>query len=294
MVEIFTAASGQSGAATRSVSNDVRLSVPSEVYFGSGVAGVAFYEKSGADLKVTLLDGQEVMVRDFFVIGPAGEYSRLRDGGSAGAVEVTGLIAPEPFVPADPSAQTAVAEVEEKAQTAQPSEALRDGETVVEVNVGGGEPAGADAGSSSGGDAGGGGTFFAGMPLDGAIFGASMFPAVGIMLRGGNDDDVAPAHAPVAAAAPVTAPEETVAEEPVAEDAPATVGTDAPADPYVADLLAAILDPDHAETDLFAGDTSPAPVSLLADAADGSASHDTGSDLLSALLGDLIYTPPEG
>ncbi|MBJ2149346.1 hypothetical protein [Paracoccus sp. IB05] len=291
MVEIFTAASGQSGAATRSVSNDVRLSVPSEVYFGGGAAGVAFYEKSGADLKVTLLDGQEVMIRDFFVIGPAGEYSRLRDGGSAGAVEVTGLIAPEPFVPADPAAQTAVAEVEEKAQTPEPSGALRDGETVVEVNVGGGEPA--DAGSSAGGDAGG-GTFFAGMPMDGAIFGASMFPAVGIMLRGGNDDDVAPAPAAASAPVPVPVPEETVTEEPVAEGVPTPVDAAAPADPDIADLLAAILDPDRAETDLFADDTASAPVSLLADAADGSTLHDTGPDFLSALMGDLIYTPPEG
>lgn len=285
MVEIFTAASGQSGAATRSVSNDVRLSVPSEVYFGSGAAGVAFYEKSGADLKVTLLDGQEVMVRDFFVIGPAGEYSRLRDGGSAGAIEVTGLIAPEPFVPADPTAQTAVADVEAKPQTVEPSGAFREGETVVEVDVGGGEPTGAasaDAGSSAGGDAGA-GTYFAGMPLDSAIFGASMFPAVGIMIRGGNDDHVAPAPA---AAAPQA--------ETVAEDVPAPVDAAAPADPDVVSLLAAILDHGQAGPDLFAGDTSAAPVSLLADAADGSALHDAGPDLLSALMGDLLYTPPEG
>ncbi|NPD17285.1 hypothetical protein HOY34_19030 [Xinfangfangia sp. D13-10-4-6] len=297
MVEIFSMASGQSGAATRSVSNDIRLTTPSDVYFGSGAAGVAFYEKSGADLKVTLLDGQEVVIRDFFVIGAAGEYSRLRDGGSAGAIEVTGLIAPEPFVPPEATPQTAVAEVEQKAQTTTPSVALRDGETVIDVNVDSGEAAGsaADAGSSGGAspEGAGGPGFFAGIALDRAVFGAAMIPAVAVMLRANNDNNAL--DTPQVTSDPSPEPS-SEADETVAVDQRTTGEDMTTVDPDIADLLTAILDEQATESDLFASESSDAPVALLTDTADGGSLHDSsaGSDLFSALLGDLTYTPPEG
>lgn len=209
MVEIFTVAGG---ASARSVTNDVRLTAPSDVYFGSGVAGIAYYEKSGADLRVILLDGQEVLVRDFFVIGPAGEYSRLLDGGAAGEVEITGLLAPEPFVP--PTEPTAVAEAE-KAEEAQPMAEgdSPQGEEIV-VDLSGGEPAADDAAPVAGGGGGGGGVMtIAGIGLDRLLFAAASIPVSVELL-----DDDPPATASLAAAAPETGD---------AEGAPENAGTGA-------------------------------------------------------------------
>ncbi len=284
MVEIFTAVSGQSGAASRSVSNDVRLTVPSDVYFGSGAAGVAYYEKSGADLKVTLLDGQEVLIRDFFVIGPAGEYSRLRDGGSAGKIEVTGLIAPEPFVPPESSSQTSAPVVDEKPAAAEAVGALNEHETLVEVSVGAAAD-GVDAGSSAvGGSVAGGGFSFAGMPLDRVIFGASMFPAAAVMIRGSDKDDKSESE-PVTPAAGQTTDDLTGTSDDIA----------ASTDPEIADLLAAILGDNNQEADLFSSNDAPAAVAFLgSDEADQLFDTGAGSDILSALVGDLVYMPPEG
>lgn len=210
MVEIFTVAGGPGGASARSVTNDVRLTAPSDVYFGSGVAGIAYYEKSGADLRVILLDGQEVLVRDFFVIGPAGEYSRLLDGGAAGEVEITGLLAPEPFVP--PTEPAAVAEAE-KAEEAQP---MAEGDSPqgdeIVVDLPGGEPAADDAAPVAGG--GGGGVMtIAGIGLDRLLFAAASIPVSVELL-----DDDPPATASLAVAAPETGD---------AEGAPENAGTGA-------------------------------------------------------------------
>ncbi|MFE3836880.1 hypothetical protein [Pseudogemmobacter sonorensis] len=281
MVEIFTIAANQSGAASRSVSDDIRLSVPSDVYFGSGVAGIAFYEKSGADLKVTLLDGREVMIRDFFVIGPAGEYSRLRDGGAAGTIEVTGLIAPEPFVPQDPAARTEVAEVE-KAPPAESARLPGNEETVIDVSVGADAPAAAPqaAVAEATGNA---GFAFAGMPLDQALFVASMSPVAVVMVGGSDDDD-----APAVAAAPFPAPTEDV----VATDETGDAGEAAPIDSESLEMLTAILSTDD-EDGLLVEDGTADPVAFVDDTGTG-AFGDTGADLLAALVGDLAYSPPLG
>src|SRR5690606_22552502 len=143
-----------------------------------------------------------------------------------------GLIAPEPFVPPEATPQTAVAEVEEKAQTAEPSVALREGETVIDVNVESGEAAdrGSSAGASEGGAGGAG--YFAGLPLDRAIFGAAMIPAAAIMLRGNDDDDIVTAP-PAAAASSEPTP---ASEEATVVDLPTPVEEVAAVDPDVADL----------------------------------------------------------
>lgn len=112
MVEIFTVGPGEDTAPIRHSTANVELSSPSDVYFGNAAPGIAFYEKSGADLKVTLLDGTETLIEDFFVIGPDGNYSRLLLGPN-GTEEMSGLIAPEPLIPRDqPGVQTAEASTE--------------------------------------------------------------------------------------------------------------------------------------------------------------------------------------
>lgn len=96
MIEIFTnPREGGDGAASRSVGTEVTLTEASDVYFSSITPGIAFYEKSGADLLVTLLDGREVTIKRFFVVGPSGDFSRLLKDAN-GEEEVTGLLAPEP------------------------------------------------------------------------------------------------------------------------------------------------------------------------------------------------------
>lgn len=108
-VEIFSA-TPSSGATARTYGSELSVKAGSDIYFGKGAPGIAYFEKAGADLRVTLLDGQEVMLHDFFVIGPEGNASRLLDS-AGGPVEVTGLLAPEPFQPEtgaiDPDRQAA-------------------------------------------------------------------------------------------------------------------------------------------------------------------------------------------
>lgn len=285
MIEVFTAPADESGAASRSVSNDIRLTAPSDVYFGSAAAGVAFYEKSGADLKVTLLDGQEVMVRDFFVIGPAGEYSRLRDGGADGSIEVTGLIAPEPFVPSEPSEPAQAAETEEPASPPQqPSGALEGDEVVVEVPADdSGSAAGAEAESS-----GNAGYSIGGLKLDQALFSVAMVPTVA-MLDGGRDKDEPAADQPVQAAVEDTAPAEAAPQdgEPT-EPAAETMDADTSA------LLTALMAPEDADADLFADDSS-SPVALLASDVDGGAGDRVGDlNILAGLFDDFAPLVTEG
>lgn len=272
MVEIFTVSGGQQGDATRAVSNDIRLSGPSDVYFGAAVAGIAYYEKSGPDLRVTLLDGQEVMVRDFFVIGAGGEYSRLLDGGAGGEVEVTGLIAPEPFIPSEAAAPAVAAVEEEKPAEVAPAGALAGGEEIVDVAV-------ADEAPAAGGGAAPG--TFGGMALDRVFFGAAMTPVLATMIRGGGDDD--DASAPVALAQP-----------PVAEEAVADPAAGAPMEEDTALLLVSIYDGSVPQG------VAPDAGALGADAAGSSAGSSgadfiaSGFDLASALLDDLAILPIDG
>lgn len=277
MVEIFTVAGGPGGASARSVTNDVRLAAPSDVYFGSGVAGIAYYEKSGADLRVILLDGQEVLVRDFFVIGPAGEYSRLLDGGAGGEVEITGLLAPEPFVP--PTEPAAVAEAE-KAEEAQP---MADGDSPqgeeVVVDLAGGEPA-PDAAAPVAGGGGGGVMTIAGIGLDRLLFAAAAIPVSVELL---DDDDDTPPVAPLAAAAPETddaggTPEDTGADagETGATAPDDAAGPQAAGDGELGALIAGLLQGDGLLGGLLGAE---GPGDVLAD--------DSASPFL-----DALFVPP--
>ncbi|VDC21159.1 BapA/Bap/LapF family prefix-like domain-containing protein [Pseudogemmobacter humi] len=269
MVEIFTVSGGQQGDATRAVSNDIRLSGPSDVYFGAAAAGIAYYEKSGSDLRVTLLDGQEVMVRNFFVIGADGEYSRLLDGGAGGEVEVTGLIAPEPFIPSEAVVPAVAAVEDEKPVEVAPTGALAGGEEIVAVSVDGEAPAG------GGGAAVG---TFGGMSLDRAFFGAAMMPVMVTMIRGGGDDDATPVPVPQAQAAAV---QETVAE----------ASADTPMEADTALLLVSIYD------DAAPADTASEAAGFAPEAAADSSLTDfiaSGFDLTSALLDDLAILAIDG
>ncbi|MDQ2065359.1 hypothetical protein Q9295_03150 [Xinfangfangia sp. CPCC 101601] len=223
MIEIFTLGSGQTAGPSRSFSNEIKLSAPSDVYFGSAAAGIAFYEKSGADLRVTLLDGTEVLIRDFFVIGPQGEYSRLFDGGAAGSIEVTGLIAPEPYLP--PEAQPDPAPPSDGALTASaPAETAEEDSPAEPITVS--APA-----------EGGGGGAFAGMPLDRLLFGAAMLPSLGALLKKDDEEEAAPEVARFAAQAPLDAENAEVDDQ-----APSDSDSDPDIDPELAALIAPSLD----------------------------------------------------
>jgi hypothetical protein len=96
VIEIFKSSPGQDGAPERFVGTELPLTQPADVFFGSASPGIAFYEKIGPDLNITLLDGTDVVIKNFFVIGPDGSYSRLLVGAER-AEEITGLVAPEPI-----------------------------------------------------------------------------------------------------------------------------------------------------------------------------------------------------
>ncbi|MGK8236603.1 hypothetical protein ACLGGT_20965 [Roseovarius sp. MS2] len=95
MIEIFTNSREGDGGASRTVGTEVVLTGASDVYFSSITPGIAFYEKSGTNLIVTLMDGREVTIKRFFIVEPSGNFSRLLKEAN-GEEEVTGLLAPEP------------------------------------------------------------------------------------------------------------------------------------------------------------------------------------------------------
>lgn len=197
-VEIFSATSS-TGGTVRAYGSEISITAPSDVYFGKGAPGIAYYEKAGTDLRVTLLDGQQVLLHDFFVIGPEGNASRLLDG-AGGPVEVTGLLAPEPFQPetgvihpAEPDqVDTAHAEAGAVAAPAAPEAEAAGavhGEAVTEA--------------ASASDGAGGWTLF-GVGLDKLAFATALGAILGeiIVSDGGNDHS---SHADAAPAAGETA-----------------------------------------------------------------------------------------
>lgn len=177
MIEIFTLTQGTGQSPARTVASDVYLSEPSDVYFGTTAPGIAYYEKSGSNLVVTLLDGQEVVIHDFFVMGEDGSYSRLLDG-AGGAVEVTGLIAPEPFVPQDDAPM--VADDSGAETEAEPQVAADDG---AEQQVDDSTAASAAPVRTIGG-----------IGVDRLIFAAFQIPAMVRIASPNDDDDVEQAN----------------------------------------------------------------------------------------------------
>lgn len=311
MIEIFTTVAGDSNSTARVFSNDIRIGKPSDVHFGSGAAGIAFYEKSGADLKVTLLDGQEVMIRDFFVIGEAGQYSRLRDGGASGDIEVTGLIAPEPYVPPGVT------------QTATTDSVLPEADSVSTGALSDPEALPAPAAAAAAGDGGGAapastvpqgaassaGNTFGGISFDQIAFGLSMLPAAGLILRSDKHDEEPPAgtlHLPGPAAGDDIAADGDAAAGPGAgadadTSADSGAGTDAEGDhaaaagdaPMAADLAALI-------QSIVSGDSAGSamddqPVTLFgADFAGTESPSFGGADPLHALFDPMHFISIEG
>lgn len=233
MIEIFARSGASSEPATRNTGNSVMLKQPSDVYLGTSAPGIAYYEKAGSDLRVTLLDNQVVVIGNFFSIGENGEFSRLLQS-AGGAAEVTGLIAPEPFVPREdaPAVATLVADSAE-APAGQPLAAPA---PVAEAPQPAAETQPEAAAASGEGEV----AMFGGIGLDLLAFGG----ANALMLWAGlqNDDDNTPAE-PVAGAAdaamepdlaallmslddPAAAP----AEAPFAEPAAAPAADSPPAD----------------------------------------------------------------
>jgi hypothetical protein len=152
-VEIFTV-SNTDGETHRSYGNDVTLAKSSAVFFGKSAPGIAYYEKAGSDLQVTLLDGQEVTLRNFFVIDAQGDFNRL-ELGQNGPTEVTGMLAPEPDIPDSGQIEPAHAAPE----TPQPAHTITPAETTT-----------ADNGDTSASDAADTGGMF-GASIDQVVFG---------------------------------------------------------------------------------------------------------------------------
>lgn len=191
MIEIFARSGASSEPATRNTGNSVMLKQPSDVYFGTAAPGIAYYEKAGSDLRVTLLDNQVVVIGNFFSIGENGEFSRLLQS-AGGATEVTGLIAPEPFVPREDVPAVATLAVDSpEAPAGEPAAAAPAQVTEAPLAE---APAEAPAVAGAEGDA----MTFGGIGLDLIAFGG----ANALMLWAGlqnNDDEPAEEPAPVTA-----------------------------------------------------------------------------------------------
>lgn len=194
-VEIFSAAPS-TGAVSRAYGSELLVKSPSDVYFGKGAPGIAYFEKAGADLRVTLLDGQEVMLRDFFVIGPDGSASRLLDSPS-GPVEVTGLIAPEPFQPESGVIHPAEAQEVKPAESAPaPSAhpaageagAASTGAETEAASAPDAAPNGTETSDAAGTDTSGGLTLF-GAGLDKLLFSSALGVILGEIITSSDDDN---------------------------------------------------------------------------------------------------------
>jgi len=81
------------GRVTPMTTSRLALTLPGRLTLMQDQAEIAGFEKLGADLHVTLADGSEILVEDFFVIGPDGTYSLFAD--ETGVPVVTGLMVPE-------------------------------------------------------------------------------------------------------------------------------------------------------------------------------------------------------
>lgn len=287
-VEIFSATPSTGGTA-RAYGSEISITAPSDIYFGKGAPGIAYFEKAGADLRVTLLDGQQVVLRDFFVIGPEGDASRLLDG-VGGPVEVTGLLAPEPFQPetgtihpveVDPvdtgHADTGHADAG-AVVTAPEAEAA----APVQAEA---APAGAEAADGTGGWS------FGGVGLDRLAFSTALGAILGEIIvsdDGGGKSSHADAASSADAPAADTADASAVTDEVHADDAATT--SDTAADP--AALVADLISSDSPSIDiaaLMSFDSGTA----VADAAapDSSGAEAAGSD--SGLAGGMFDSASE-
>ena len=231
MIEIFKSSQGQSGAPERIVGTELPLSQPADVFFGSASPGIAFYEKVGPDLNITLLDGTDVVIKNFFVIGPDGSYSRLLVGAER-AEEITGLVAPEPIA----FTTDTLPEPEEGRPEAQPAPetVIAEGDTdldvapmdVVEIDwseedgfsVSEGESESFAGQATSGSDSG-----FMGMSTDKLVVGGAALAAGSMAFGAWSDSDGSAAAVQAAQAAAARDARES-------EDEPDTTETSEPED----------------------------------------------------------------
>ena len=85
----------------QAVSN-MSLGAPADIVLAKGTPAIVASDKLGSDLALRFADGKTLLVRDFFVIGEEGDFSRLLLPN--GEAFVTGLMGPEPSYRADKNA----------------------------------------------------------------------------------------------------------------------------------------------------------------------------------------------
>lgn len=89
----------------QAVSN-MSLGTPADISLARGTPAIVASDKLGSDLALSFADGKTLLVRDFFVIGEEGDFSRLLLPN--GEAFVTGLMGPEPSYITDRNAQGSV------------------------------------------------------------------------------------------------------------------------------------------------------------------------------------------
>ncbi|MDD8023841.1 MAG: hypothetical protein PHX82_12105 [Paracoccaceae bacterium] len=259
-VEIFTQSTAD-GTPQRTYGNEVTLGSSSNIYFGKGAPGIAYYEKAGTDLRITLLDGQDVLVRNFFVVGPEGDFSSLLLA-QGGETEVTGMLAPEPASPDNGQIE--------------PDQTVDD---TPQAQMHAEQTAGAPPSVNEGGDTGpGGGTESAGLfglSTDQLLWGLATTPVVYAAAHGFNDSDTSDA---ADATDPTDTTDPTDPTDPTDVTDPVDGGnTPDPSDPTpLHDTLQSLLD----LIGLGGAQDSTSPESSLAGGMFGSdsAGADTGAD----------------
>ena len=272
-----------------------------DVFLGRNGAGIAYYEKSGADLRITLLDQQEVLVRNFFAIGANGEYSRLLKTQN-GEVEVSGLIAPEPFVARD--AAPIVAQADAPAVAAPVAATSAPAEVAPAPAPAPAPVITAAAGGVDADGAGEGGTFSLGWDT-GAFFAVNGLILLRALDSGSSNSDGggAPAADAPAADAPAADAQTAAAAAPAADPAPVATAA-APVSLMSARFASVALDADDMNADdaaLLAGmadepaaQADDADVAALASLGLGGAAADAGADVLGAtdVAADAVVDVP--
>lgn len=82
--------------------SNMSLGAPADIALAQGTPAIVGSEKLGPDLALSFADGKTLVVRDFFVVGEEGDFSRLLL--PDGEAFVTGLMGPEPIYSAQEDA----------------------------------------------------------------------------------------------------------------------------------------------------------------------------------------------
>lgn len=100
---------GSSDNEVAQAASHMSLGAPADISLAEGTSKIVASDKLGSDLVLRFADGKTLLVRDFFAIGPDGDFSRLLLPN--GEVFATGLMSPEPFYEADREALEPVYDV---------------------------------------------------------------------------------------------------------------------------------------------------------------------------------------